>query len=321
MTQREQHETRIGGAAGCASGRRGLTLIEVILALTLMIVLLSGVFAFYQTTLKARKEGGEIARDVLLARALLEQMADELRQATDIVPGDGIGFRGEREKLTIVRLKVPDPGPAYTEVDLLRDRPPAPRVDLERITYRLIWDPEIEDDDGYVVFFGLGRSVQQQFDPNPNLVVAEEDTPDLSDDGEEQRIAGPQAEGELYAPEIKYVRFQYFDGAEWRDTWQVADEEGGVDMGQAAASGQGTYALPQAVMITLGQEPLKRTADELERVGLQESEAEEEEEEQDWEYHPDRFTIIVHLTQADPSLVSSRRYGVADTMGRQRGQP
>ena len=108
---------RRGVERGRPARRPGLTLLEVILALSLMIMLLSGVYSFYATSLKAREVGGTIARDAMLTRALLERIADELRHATDIVPGDGIGFRGERDNITIVHTRMPELY-AFDEIDL-----------------------------------------------------------------------------------------------------------------------------------------------------------------------------------------------------------
>ena len=240
---------RRGGVSSRSARGRAFTLLEVILALFLMILLLSGVYSFYATVLRARAEGGRIARDAMLTRALLERIAAELRHAADVVPGDGIGFRGEKDSITIVRTRMPELY-AFDEFDLIRDEPPPAQMDIERIRYELLWDEELEDEEGVLLCHGLWRTVQKTFDPNPRFVVKEAEAGEGEDENED-RIAAPRAEGELIAPEIKYVRFAYFDGAEWRDQWQVVDEEGGLDMGQAAASGQGSYALPQAVTFFL----------------------------------------------------------------------
>ena len=69
------------------------------------------------------------------------------------------------------------------------------------------------------------------------------------------------------------------------------------------AGNEGGYVLPQAVRITIGKVKVPPEEEELEL----DEETEEEEEE---EYHPDRFTIVVYLRQADQSLLSSRKYGV-----------
>ncbi|HPD32584.1 MAG TPA: hypothetical protein PLL20_21545 [Phycisphaerae bacterium] len=316
---------RVSGCAGvglCTAGRsinarparaarrRGVTLLEVLLSLTLIVLMMSGIFGFYNTVLRVRQEGSVLAQDVLLTRAILDRIADEIRHATDIVPGDGIGFRGDRNSITIVRHRMTE-NYSYIEYDdtAIANLPP-PQLDLIRIKYELREDPdEVDDEDGLPIVYGLFRSEQKVFDPNPEVIV------DLDTDlGEAQKdedlpMDVPPVTTELYAPEIKYLRFQYFDGMQWLDQWQTVDEFGGIDMGKAAATGKASYALPQAVMITIGRVRATREELELTKQGS-------EEEEEDEIHHPDRFTIVVHVLQSDPSLITSRKFGVADQLGR-----
>lgn len=292
--------------------RRGLTLLEVLLSLALIVMMMSMVFGFYMTVLRVRDEGSQLGQDVQLTRAILERMAEEIRHATDIVPGDGIGFQGTEEKITIVRTRLPE-NYAYLEFDdtVVSSLPPL-QLDLIRVSYELLRDEELVDDEGVPLVHGLWRSEQKRFDPSPDIVVAE-DAQSMVERGDEALpVDIPMPEGELYAPEIKYLRFQYFDGSEWRDQWQTSGETGGLDLGKAAASGKVTYALPQAVMITVGRVREDPREKELKKQGS-------EEEEEDETYHPDRFTVVVHVLQSDPSLITSRKYGVADQLGRQEG--
>lgn len=299
-----------------AARRRGLTLLEVLLSLMLMIVLLSGVFSFYWTAVKNRESGGKIARDAMLTRALLEQIAIDIRHTTDIVPGDGIGFRGERDSIVIVRTRMPELY-AFHEFDELVDELPPPQMDLERLRYELQYDEELVDENDDPQCHGLYRSVQKTFDPNPRFVVEDDEDVDSEYEDEDEESRRPQIEGQLIGPEFKYFELEYFDGAEWRDQWQISGEDGGLDTGQQAASGQSGYALPQAVKVTLGQVPLPW--EELERLDEEIDDEIDERDEEEEEHHPDRFTIVVSLLQADPSLISSRQYGVADQFGRQEG--
>lgn len=303
-----------GGSIGArpvwAARRRGITLLEVLLSLTLIVLMMSGIFGFYNTVLRVRQEGSILAQDVLLTRAILDRIADEIRHATDIVPGDGIGFRGDRNSITIVRHRMTE-NYSYIEYDdtTIENLPP-PQLDLIRIKYELREDPEeVDDEDGLPIVYGLFRSEQKVFDPNPEVIV------DLDTDlGEAQEMEDlpmdvPPVTTELYAPEIKYLRFQYFDGMQWLDQWQTVDEFGGIDMGKAAATGKASYALPQAVMITIGRVRATREELELTKQGS-------EEQEEDEIHHPDRFTVVVHVLQSDPSLITSRKFGVADQLGR-----
>ncbi len=294
--------------------RRGLTLLEVILSMTLILLMMSGIFGFYHTVLRVRQEGSALAQDVLLTRAILDRIAEEVRHATDIVPGDGVGFRGTRNSITIVRTRMPD-NYSYNEYDdTVMENLPDAQLDLMRISYMLRQDPEEVDEENLPIVYGLFRIQKRIFNPNPDVLDAclpEEVAEEV--EGEEQAAPPPMefapCEVELYAPEIKYLRFQYFDGMEWRDQWQTTDELGGVDMGKAASTGKATYALPQAVMITIGRVRVDPDEEKLAKEGS-------EEDEEDEIYHPDRFTTVVHVLQADPSLITSRKYGVADQLGR-----
>ncbi|NLX21391.1 MAG: hypothetical protein GXY55_06925 [Phycisphaerae bacterium] len=322
---------------------RGFTLLEAILALSLTILLMSGVFAFYMTVMQARDEGSRATRDAKLNRAVLDRIADEIRHATDIVPGDGIGFSGDERKITIIRLAMPERY-AFDEYDSQRDTLPPAQLDLRRITYQLIWDEELVDDEGVKLCHGLWRTEQRTFDPNPQFVVQDDETPGMQDEEDPEQSMVPQAEGELVAPEIKYIDFRYFDGADWRDRWQYTAEAtegesagteaaaetgdlGGLTdlLGGAAAGKQGStvpkgpndqgYVMPQAVRITIGRTRVPPEEDELDLEKLRLTEERREEE----TYYNDRFSIVVPIMQADQTLLSSRKYGVADSMSRQEG--
>ncbi len=199
--------------------RRGLTLLELLLALGLIVVIMGGVFAWYLTIQKTRKSSIDSLRDVLMMRALLEQVANEVRHATDLVPGDGIGFSGDENRIVIVRLAMPEvPWEPYEPMRV--DLPP-PIVDLRRTTYELAWDEELKDEQDNPICHGLVRNDQKTFDPNPRFVVQVDATDQSTEDGEIQDDSTPVTDTELFAPEIKYLKFEYFDGAEWRDRWQT----------------------------------------------------------------------------------------------------
>jgi type II secretory pathway pseudopilin PulG len=312
-------------------GRRGFTLLEVILAISLTIVLVSGMFAFYSYVLRARQAGTASVHNTKLDRAVLDRMVREIRQATSIVPGDGVGFRGSRHRIAIVHLVLPD-RESFKEYGRTVDEPPPAQSDWRRVTYQLLWDDELTDAEGVSICHGLWRTEQRTFDPNPRFVV-NQDEPEASAEGledEQEQEVTPSAQGELLAPEIKYLEFAYYDGAEWRDRWQYAPDEedasdgsggmtgGGDDfLSPSAQSGQtsdeGGYALPQAVRITVGRERVPPEEEEMEFDLL--------EEEREEIYHEDRFTVVVPVLQADRTLLSSRKYGVADSIARQEGGP
>ncbi len=304
-----------------ARRRRGFTLLEAVLALMLTILLLSGVFTFFLTTLKARDEGSVVTREAMLARFLLQRMSEEIQHAVPLVGGDGIGFQGKKDRITIISTRVPE-SYAFGDFDLQTDDLPPMQSDLVRVEYRLVYDDEAKDPEtGDFVCFGLLRMAQKRFDPNPRYQASTSDDEDGMPE-EELGLDIPIPETELIAPEIKYIRFEYFDGAQWKDRWQVPYElpttEGASAEGVApedadsptlAEPGAMDYALPQAVRITIGRTPVARDEETMNFSGSEDGDELLEGE----QYHEDRFTILVHLQQADPSLLSSRKHGVQNS--------
>ncbi|MCH8854258.1 MAG: prepilin-type N-terminal cleavage/methylation domain-containing protein, partial [Planctomycetes bacterium] len=58
--------------------RRGFTLLEVMLSLSLVVLLLSILFQFYRNTLEHRQRGLAAVQEAHLARVLLRQITDEI---------------------------------------------------------------------------------------------------------------------------------------------------------------------------------------------------------------------------------------------------
>lgn len=322
---------------------RGLTLLEVILSIGLTFALLAGVMTFYMTALESRSQGQQITRELSLTRSLLSNITEAIRHTTDFVPGDGTGFQGTKDRITIVRRIMPDFAQAYTEFDDTVDELPPAQLGIQRVTYQLVKDDDEVDEEGKKLIHGLSRTVQTTFDPNPNYVVDDQEA--AEDLGEEGLLSGDEPrdedgveseqefEFELIAPEIKFLEFEYFDGAEWRDRWQVAFErEGGEDeitdeggefaeddvdpssLMPSAAGEESGYALPQAVRITIGKEPDPEDQEEFSTSVLDEFDEEE------WEkYHPDRVSVVVYLRQSDQSKLSSRQHGVNNDVSQSEG--
>lgn len=292
-------------AAGRGPRRRGVTLLEVILALALIITMMAAAIAFYHNAVRARTQGSQVAQEAIQMRAMLTRLAEEIRHTVNILPGDGKGFQGTEESITIVRTRLPE-NYAFDEYDKLDTLPPA-QMDLMRVTYHLYWDEEERtDEQGIPICYGLWRTEQKTFDPRPNVVYAS------AEPGEEvdtEQLNFPQPEGELYAPEIKYLRFEYYDGVKWRDRWNVtATGEAEEESAPAGGPDQGGVVLPQAVRITIGKIREPREEDEMDMTQLKDKEEERKLE----EYHPDRYTIVVYLPQADRSLLSSTKKGSSD---------
>ena len=238
----------LNGVPSCVSmrhGRRGFTLLEVVISLTLIILLMAGVFEYYNIIIKARQVAIANLRESVLMRSLLQQMADEIRQIADITPGDGKGFNGMKEQLTFVRFRMPDGGSSFdTYDDTYTGKPSTGRQDLMRITYYRERDREVQDDDGKDVCRGLVREQSKILDPNPSGYVSAQDDPtrdrNRADAGDDVNSNASElallmgSDKELFAPEIQYLRFEYFDGATWHKSWSA--EELQSDNGSTSSS-------------------------------------------------------------------------------------
>lgn len=313
--------------------RRGFTLLEVIIALGLMVAMMGGVYEFYLTTMHARQASVDSMREVLLMRTLLEQIADEIRQATNIVPGDGTGFIGTDEQLTIVRTRLPDRSSYDTFNNAFQGTASPGRQEITRVSYYRERDTQVQDEDGTDMCRGLVREQSRILNPSSGGMIVNDKPQDTQNElglDIEAPIA-PQVDRELIASEIRYLKFEYLDGKSWHKSWQPAEEdatEGDAGDGEAgkgeagkgeggkgeAGKGEGgdgggsakpalpaKVALPQAVRITIGR--VKRPWKD--DVSL----SEETEDEERRTYHPDRWVLEVYLRQADQTLLSSRQYG------------
>ena len=262
---------------GTARSRRcrGVTLLEVTLAMGLLVGLTTMVYWFYASVLETRREGTLEARNLRLARVVLDRIAGEIRQASLINAGGRVGLRGEPERIWLSTLRVPTKDIMSVRRSMM-DEPANPQYDMMKVEYKIARHPDVLDDDGYERALGLARiehliprpdsaEMGQAFEErqgsqgvldaleaagvDPDLVEgdleSDEDLTDeelfgLNEDSENQSVGlGPDINfEELNAPEIKHLRFCYYDGFKWWNTWDI----------------EGENPLPQLVMIVIGFE-------------------------------------------------------------------
>lgn len=257
--------------------RSAVTLLEVMLAMSILVILSSMTYWFYFSSLATRETELEEDRKLQLARVVLTRMANEVRQAVIKAGDQSVGIRGEKERIWITTVRLPDRG--RREWFTPTDGPPAAQYDLVKVEYHIARHPDVQHEDGYDLPLGLSR-VEIKV-PRPSSVELNSTAPkDVSgagapggdgrdgaggenqpgEDGqppegvfgeqlltEDELLAEEDIEGdefgpdinwdELYAPEIKYVRFCYYDGYSWWDKWDL---------------NSGDNPLPQLVMLTLG---------------------------------------------------------------------
>lgn len=246
---------------------RGLTLLEVIIAVSLMAVIMAALFLFYWQVLETRKEAAFQSNRTQLARQVLAGLEAELRGTIGV---EQIGFPttqgeqrlvGDRRSITFLTTAMPDKGQYAFRRE--RDEPPPAQHDLRLVSYSLWVDPNNKTDDGQPVVGGIIRTEKKTL----NQFVVEEDDPlDIRTD--------------VWAPELGYLEFRYFDGVEWDTVWDITEGN----------------ALPQLIQITVGYKNI--TQEELDDNDLQ-SYPIDEYPFGDATNRPDRYSVIVRLPAAD----------------------
>ena len=305
--------------------RRGVTLLEILLAMSLLVTLTSMTYWFYSSSLETSQKGTTEADKLRLARVVLDRIATEIRQASSVTAEDRMGIRGDKESIAISTLRVPTK--ELSKKRSSRDAPPPAEFDLVAVQYKIARHPDIlHPDDGYEMPLGLARvEVLVPRAEAPGAAKTDQTTPPaegsadsaaspeetlldqlFSEDeaGDEDVSLEPDIQwDELYAPEIRFIRFCYYDGYKWWDDWQVAGEN----------------PLPQLVQITIGFDAHPRCGEEFGQDKANEEFCEcLNKDPVDCEPLPgDQFSTIVRVTGADPlfrSRVSRESQSVIEQM-------
>lgn len=233
--------------------RRAVTLLEVLLAMSLLVALTTMTYWFYGSSLETRERGNAEAQRMRQVKAIMERMATEIRQASAISTQQRVGIRGTAERIWLSTTRVPS-REVSREFKSLGQRA-APEYDLVKLEYKIARHPDVLNEEGWEVALGMGRveiavpradSAQtgeafgEQGPRQPGQLTTEADL-DAEFFGRE---GGPEQTDpldevqwdELHAPEVKFLRFCYSDGRTWWDDWDVTGEN----------------PLPQLVMVTVG---------------------------------------------------------------------
>jgi type II secretion system protein J len=177
---------------------RGLTLLEVMLALAISTVMIIALYSILYQATWAMETGDDVVREGQLARALLERMAVDIRASAS---GNGVynaGLRGDVTNLRLYTHVVPA-GLKFAQSDWRR--PPAGASDLIEVTYSV---PEVNEETG--AGGGLIRRVRRVF-------------------GAIRADQGAVTSQNL-ADEVKGIQFRYSAGGEWRESWNGSGDVG-----------------------------------------------------------------------------------------------
>ncbi len=313
--------------------RRGLSLIEVVLAMGLLVVLSGLTYWFYSASLASRDAGLRSVGRLQLARTIVDRMATEIRQIASESRFRDVSVRGEPDRLWLVSYRTPGVEMGRWRAAASAAQEPLGEFDLHKVEYKLARHPGVIHEEGFEMPLGLARvelRVPRQDSAETGAAFAEdasqrgetieittggssgfgiprevagegaggEEGTDGEEAGAEDELADPEMEEadgseiqweELYAPEIRYLRFCYYDGKKWWDDWDITGEA----------------ALPQLIQITVGFEPWAPYGEEF---GVDEVKKEivdracecMNEDPSDCERQPaDQYTVVVRIHQAD----------------------
>lgn len=287
----------MNGPRARSSRTGGFSLLEVLLAMSLVIVMMAAIFSFYQFALRIRATSHRRVHRAQLARTLLEQIAHDLRGIAPNTTKYTPVLRGNPEILDCLTAAVPDP-------QLFADRSitgsgPARQMDLRRIMWFLAVNEEEYDENNDPLIVGIVRRTQRNLDPFKSFVDEEtgeimEDQGGMASDDEEYRTFYDQ----LVTTEIRFLEFSYYNGQKWLQKWEMPEGPAGV-------------MIPVAIRVTIGFASVP--ADELDA---------RREEDVDYlmenpaEYRS-RFTTVVRLPAADVMLGTMSR--LRDQMSEEYG--
>ena len=206
--------------------RRGFTLVEVILAVSLTMGIVLAALAFYQEIISTREAFADRlgAVEVTAARrAVMERMTDELRSAI-VYPFLRMGLTGDSEGMQFMVASLPGQGVWATED--ISDQPVAPQHDVRIVGYRLRHSED--PDTGEEIVEGIERTEQ--------TVIA---APTVEE--------GYDVAAALVAPSFKFLSLRYWDNqsGDWLEAWNGGD-------------------VPVAVEIVVGIEPLPENTEPAE---------------------------------------------------------
>jgi hypothetical protein len=198
---------------------RGLTLLEVVLAITLVVGLMAGLFAFSRRTMDVRGELADDARRLAADRIVLDRLTAELR-AANASRFLRLGLGGSSRQVQFVTSAVP--GPAVWVRPEAMEQPPAREHDLRLVGYRLRVATDergevLRDENGCAIIEGLERSSRK--------VLA---APAVQEG--ERLDETPPVRRLLLAPHCKFLHLRYWTGDAWIGSWRGGDLPAAVEI-------------------------------------------------------------------------------------------
>ncbi len=224
---------------------KAFTLLEMLLALLIIIMIVSSVYSFYHYSAKMIEAGRVRLEKSQLARILLDRIGNEIRAITPAGKNFTTVLEGKTDSIVFVTTVVPSRlaffPTKFTDSSRLIEH------DFRRVEYILARSEEEENE-----ILGLRRDeLRCMLTPLIEKKESEELTPEEIESQRRARekfqinfdmginrafTSQPIMLQKLISEKIKYLRFDYYDGNSWRNTWNSANKG----------------ALPRAILITIG---------------------------------------------------------------------
>ncbi len=261
---------------------RSFTLLETMLALTIIIMILGAVYAFYGYSVRLTAAGREKLQDTQLARVILFKIASELKAVTSAGSRFSAVMVGEPDKITFLTTTLPSKL-VFFPTDIFDKGRPVEH-DLRSVQYYLGRD---ENDPNIILGFErdeLRCLLTPMIEEKSVEELTQEDIQNAQEEADKFKThfdlgdnkamsQQPILQQLILTDRIKYIRFDYHDGKQWLTRWHPIERD----------------ALPRAVKVTIGFSPV--TEEEFQQESLLSMD--------DRPWHDDRYTLMVSLILAD----------------------
>lgn len=212
--------------------RRGMTLLETLLAVAIIVVIVGTVYAFYHHSIYVVRSGRAYLLEAQLSRVILQHIADQIRHAPGLQVRFGNVLAGERDSISFLTTTVPSKLVFFPTTIIESIRPV--EHDLRRIEYRLavMEDEQAGVEGSGVIILGLRREELRALLAPVVEKTKDEELAGIESESEEEGLAaelGAEAEAdvqvgpiileEIISERIRYLEFQYYDGRDWRSRW------------------------------------------------------------------------------------------------------
>ena len=219
--------------------RSGFTLIEVLLAMSLLVVVVSAAYAGMETLRRVTTLGRDASAERQLSRAIRARFLTDLRSVRFAPPevppgeeeppaGDGAAADPGAATAAVEPVAVPVPEVGVTgDAQTLTIYSALPGRGLDYATGGAGADPGVRSSDlRTVVWFmaGEGGALASAVAgrDGPGLARLEGDTPAVAAAETTGDNDGLLAAATLLAPEVTALQFRYFDGVDWVGSWDSA---------------------------------------------------------------------------------------------------